>query len=708
MVLGNRLRMFVVLVCVGAWALPTAGLLAADLRDGSHERTRWNEGTQRLELDPAPDARGGVFTSPVLDAGAGQVFISLGWLPDLAYGKGLPARDTVEHGYLRGNADLRDALALERGEEGSGGSLLLLPVHVDPKGPQAITVFGWVRETEDDSTSFASGSAGPRLRVRWQSDSGAVKVELRDDAGREVTLAGAVDGSATPRAHHVAIVLDGSEQEASFYLDGRLTDEARIAPAPSGFPRVVEIAGAAAAPFGSGVPEAGVVARALPKVEIETLALRGLARVRLQVARCADAICADPAFVGPDGTGASYFDEQGLASGLPPEWSLAAVQPGQRMRYRMMLESADPLVTPAVSSVVTRTEAAPLQPLADSDGDGVDDALDCAPFDGNTWAVPSEATGLLLSGNPPSFSWTPPSSPGGNVLRYDVLRATAPNAFGPASVCLIRNLSTTSPAATDPAPPGPQFSYLVQSKNACGGNVGVDSQGAPRAGRNCLFSATEACTASFECVTGCCTGTCVSLGTISNCASCGNACGGQTPTSDAVCNASTCGMTCKGENYDADSSVSDGCEQADSPTGNHSQGTATNLGSIPCTDSSTFSVNGSVPSDNRTHNPAVTGFNAATGAAPDYLAINATGGFACINDYAITLATSGGSASLCYRLTVATNVGTFNCTASGQGSCTITRGSGSYSDGTTISISVEKTCNLPTVQQVSYTVSGHL
>jgi len=39
--------------------------------------------------------------------------------------------------------------------------------------------------------------------------------------------------------------------------------------------------------------------------------------------------------------------------------------------------------------------------------------------------------------------------------------------------------------------------------------------------------------------------------------------------------------------------------------------------------------------------------------------------------------------------------------------CTVSRGTGSYADGTNIQVIVEKTCSLPIVQQVSYSVTGH-
>ena len=54
--------------------------------------------------------------------------------------------------------------------------------------------------------------------------------------------------------------------------------------------------------------------------------------------------------------------------------------------------------------------------LADSDGDGVDDSMDCRPVDATTWSVPSEARSLALHGGAATtFTWSGPASPGASM-----------------------------------------------------------------------------------------------------------------------------------------------------------------------------------------------------------------------------------------------------------------------------------------------------
>ena len=97
------------------------------------------------------------------------------------------------------------------------------------------------------------------------------------------------------------------------------------------------------------------------------------------------------------------------------------------------------------------------------------------------------------------------------------------------------------------------------------------------------------------------------------------------------------------------------------------------------------------------------------GAAPDYWVVRASGGTFCTNDVAVTFSTSGGSAEmLCYRLTIVTNKRTDTLDVSGAGSVSMSTGGSAYSGGSDIYFVVEKTCPVPTLEKVSYTVEYHL
>jgi hypothetical protein len=195
-----------------------------------------------------------------------------------------------------------------------------------------------------------------------------------------------------------------------------------------------------------------------------------------------------------------------------------------------------------------------------------------------------------------------------------------------------------------------------------------------------------------------------------NCTACGMVCPGlNTASANVTCN-SGCTFSCQGEHYDVDNDPANGCEVVDNPMNNHTIATSLSEGSRTCTDTDTFTFTGMIPSDSRIHmSPSVSGFDQVSGSAPDFFTIAATGGFTCIDDLSVTLTVTGSASPACYNLTVSTNLITAACQTSTGGTCTITHGSGAYTDGANIGFEVRKTCSVGTVREnASYTVTGHL
>lgn len=87
---------------------------------------------------------------------------------------------------------------------------------------------------------------------------------------------------------------------------------------------------------------------------------------------------------------------------------------------------------------------------------------------------------------------------------------------------------------------------------------------------------------------------------------------------------------------------------------------------------------------------------------------HATGGTTCVDDIALTLTMTASAFPTCYRLTVITNQSVYTCQTTATGSCTIASGSDSYSDATTIDLEIEKTCGTTQLEDVAYSVVGHL
>jgi hypothetical protein len=200
--------------------------------------------------------------------------------------------------------------------------------------------------------------------------------------------------------------------------------------------------------------------------------------------------------------------------------------------------------------------------------------------------------------------------------------------------------------------------------------------------------------------------------------------GAGKPNAAVACNNHVCVLSCNGENYDVNADPNDGCEIADDcasvngtpkcPVDNHTNALATDDGSYPCDDgSSAQNMTGYIPSDARDHEPAIDGFDTTTGAAPDYFKITGSGGV-CQNDANVTLQMdSPTKQSGCYELHLLTdkNNGGQSCTTDLTGSCSITNGSGSYGDGSTLYVWVKKTSACPAAQfpdHAHFHISGHL
>ncbi len=147
----------------------------------------------------------------------------------------------------------------------------------------------------------------------------------------------------------------------------------------------------------------------------------------------------------------------------------------------------------AVSATGNTSEFAldfdPVYPVPDSDGDGYNDTVDCAPADPTVWAAPAEVTGLVIAADGETLQWVTLASQAGPATAYDVLRGDAaqfPVGTGAGETCLASALAATSFAsAADPAP-GQGTYYLVRGRNACGtGTYGTTSAGAPRTTTAC-------------------------------------------------------------------------------------------------------------------------------------------------------------------------------------------------------------------------------
>jgi hypothetical protein len=125
---------------------------------------------------------------------------------------------------------------------------------------------------------------------------------------------------------------------------------------------------------------------------------------------------------------------------------------------------------------------------AESDGDGVPDATDCAPNDPTAYAIPGIVRAVHYETKTALF-WSPPHPPAGSGTVYDVLGGALtgfPVGSGAGEVCLAHATGTTFVIESSAPPPGTGRYSIVRATNACGaGSYGTRSSGAPRTSAAC-------------------------------------------------------------------------------------------------------------------------------------------------------------------------------------------------------------------------------
>lgn len=235
-----------------------------------------------------------------------------------------------------------------------------------------------------------------------------------------------------------------------------------------------------------------------------------------------------------------------------------------------------------------------------------------------------------------------------------------------------------------------------------------DGQCLPNSDENC-----GGCGISCNPGTSCCDGTCQNT-TVDpqHCGSCGHVCPGfNKPNTNVRCEAGECTFFCLGETYDVDGDPDNGCEVADMQTGSHVQGTArvTDPASADTCTSNPITFTGQILSDDRTHIPAIAGFDDSTGSAPDWWRIGTIADI-CGASAEATIRTSGGTSETCYRLTVQNSNGQRqSVNVSGNNPDGVSPASLSYTPGTNVYFEIRKICYAEDVTEaVTYTVEFEL
>jgi len=134
------------------------------------------------------------------------------------------------------------------------------------------------------------------------------------------------------------------------------------------------------------------------------------------------------------------------------------------------------VVFPNVSRVFTVT------PFLDSDGDGVGNSTDCAPFDSTLKHAATEVVNdtVFLAGPSTLYSWDSQDAVNGTGTVYDVVSGLVSALLSSrnfsAAGCAMNDIADTPFTDPNPDPPaGNAYYYLVRARNSC--NVGNATYG---------------------------------------------------------------------------------------------------------------------------------------------------------------------------------------------------------------------------------------
>ncbi len=125
----------------------------------------------------------------------------------------------------------------------------------------------------------------------------------------------------------------------------------------------------------------------------------------------------------------------------------------------------------------------------DDDGDGAEDTVDCAPFDGTAFALPDEVSDLAFVGDKETVEWASLADSAGTGTVYDVVRGNLselPVGGAGSEACLASGVSELRVMDDEMPSAGAGYWYVVRGANACGvGTYGFAVGGMERSTVTC-------------------------------------------------------------------------------------------------------------------------------------------------------------------------------------------------------------------------------
>ena len=426
--IGSLLRTFCVLLLVLILVSQnSATVLAANFVDdtqgefdgGTYSNTQWDAGNSWVELSAPPTS--GDYTSSVKDATSDTTWSNLAWTPQRPSYKELPNSAQSESVYPSGNAnmtgnvglwhlnessdpvldtsgegnDLTNHLATYsatgkfNGAYGFGGSnpnakYLNKGITNYRPGDYQGTIEAWINKAGDGW--FFSSSNGTSSDDVFTVKINTGQLEMcSDKTGSAINRIKGDTVLSSGSWYHVAVTSDGSAYK--LYVNG-VPQTLSIPGGINNGDWFGDISNRTNLTVGgllltsqnwsinASLDEVAVYSRELSPTEILDHYKRGALRFKYQVRSCNDPVCSGESFMGPDGTGSTYYTELSNTTVSTPSLALTSVPDNRYFQYKSYFESDNASYSPELKSVTMDYGEANAPPDTPTNSTPTDGAID--------------------------------------------------------------------------------------------------------------------------------------------------------------------------------------------------------------------------------------------------------------------------------------------------------------------------------------------
>ncbi|MCB9798234.1 LamG domain-containing protein [Candidatus Nomurabacteria bacterium] len=382
------------------WAATATDTTCAAGQFGSGTDSDTQCSGDQVELDATGLTNGsGNFTSRVIDSGGTGTWSSLGWTPESPYLKDLPDSGGADSDYSTGTLDMTNNILLYHLNESSGdasdssanshtGTVTGATQSATGKLGDAYSFDGNDRITVSDHNDFSINTTGD-LSVAFWMKTGANVTSLQKifakggcsgDSGFEWTVDissskiraaySASNGNSirveqssaslsTGTWYHVVVVFTGatSSDDVKIYLNGiegsssTLTAGYSYSNGTQALCIATGYGGHVLNYFSGTLDEVAIFSDQVTAAEAWSMYKRGANRLKYQVRSCDDSACSGESFIGPDGTGSTYYSELTSAENGLPSKTLSNVDQNRYFQYKAYFETDNSGYTPELLDI---------------------------------------------------------------------------------------------------------------------------------------------------------------------------------------------------------------------------------------------------------------------------------------------------------------------------------------------------------------------